>query len=99
MLVGIRDLYGSNHTTCHPDICRNYWRHGRQETETACDRRLYPGQRHFLQFFSDCNQSEGAVFALAQIGVTLLLFTIGIEFSLDKLLAVKKYALIGGSAR
>jgi CPA2 family monovalent cation:H+ antiporter-2 len=40
-------------------------------------------------------QEEG-INQLAEIGVTLLLFSIGIEFSLDKLLAVKKYAVIGG---
>ena len=34
---------------------------------------------------------------LAEIGVVLLLFTIGIEFSLKKLLKIKKSVLIGGS--
>jgi len=33
---------------------------------------------------------------LSQIGISLLLFSIGMEFSLDKLLQVKKYAIIGG---
>src|SRR3989304_3352457 len=33
---------------------------------------------------------------LAGIGVALLLFSLGIEFSLNKLLNVKKYAVIGG---
>jgi len=33
---------------------------------------------------------------LAEIGIILLLFTIGIEFSLDKLLALKKPVLLGG---
>lgn len=34
---------------------------------------------------------------LAEIGVVLLLFTIGIEFSLDQLLQIKRSVLIGGS--
>lgn len=34
---------------------------------------------------------------LAEIGVILLLFTIGVEFSLKNLLQVKKYVLLGGS--
>ncbi len=34
---------------------------------------------------------------LAEIGVVLLLFTIGIEFSLEKLLQIKKTVLVGGS--
>jgi len=34
---------------------------------------------------------------LAEIGVALLLFTIGIEFSLQRLLQIKKSVLIGGS--
>ncbi len=34
---------------------------------------------------------------LAEIGVILLLFTIGIEFSLKKLLEIKKIVLLGGS--
>ena len=34
---------------------------------------------------------------LAEIGVVLLLFTIGIEFSLEKLLQLKKTVLIGGT--
>lgn len=33
---------------------------------------------------------------LADIGITLLMFTLGIEFSLDKLLSVKKFAIGGG---
>ena len=33
---------------------------------------------------------------LAEIGVILLLFTIGLEFSLKNLLQVKKYVLLGG---
>ncbi|MBW2649766.1 MAG: cation:proton antiporter [Deltaproteobacteria bacterium] len=35
--------------------------------------------------------------ALAEIGVVLLLFTIGIEFSLQRLLQIKKPVLLGGS--
>lgn len=34
---------------------------------------------------------------MAEIGVVLLLFTIGLEFSLDHLSSLKKYALLGGS--
>lgn len=34
---------------------------------------------------------------LAEIGVVLLLFTIGIEFSLEKLLRIRKTVLLGGS--
>ena len=34
---------------------------------------------------------------LAEIGIVLLLFTIGIEFSLKKLLQIKKSVLVGGS--
>ena len=33
---------------------------------------------------------------LSEIGVVLLLFTIGIEFSLDRLLQIKKTVLVGG---
>ena len=33
---------------------------------------------------------------MAEIGVILLLFTIGIEFSLDKLLQIKRISLVGG---
>ncbi|HAJ79131.1 MAG TPA: potassium transporter KefB [Fibrobacteres bacterium] len=42
------------------------------------------------------NESQN-VEILAQFGVVLLLFTIGIEFSLKNLLAIKRNALIGGS--
>lgn len=35
--------------------------------------------------------------ALAEIGIILLLFTIGIEFSLGKLLQIRKSVLLGGS--
>ncbi|TET92381.1 MAG: potassium transporter KefB, partial [Desulfobacteraceae bacterium] len=34
---------------------------------------------------------------LAEVGVVLLLFTIGIEFSLERLLQIKKSVLMGGS--
>jgi len=34
---------------------------------------------------------------LAEIGIVLLLFTIGIEFSLEKLLQIRKSVLMGGS--
>lgn len=34
---------------------------------------------------------------LAEIGVVLLLFTVGIEVSLKDLLKIKKYVLVGGS--
>lgn len=36
---------------------------------------------------------------LAEIGIALLLFSIGIEFSLDKMMQVKKYAVYGGIAQ
>ncbi len=36
---------------------------------------------------------------MAEIGVLLLLFSIGIEFSLEKLLQSKKYVLIGGASQ
>ena len=38
----------------------------------------------------------GEVELLAEIGVVLLLFTIGIEFSLNRLLQIKKLVLVGG---
>jgi len=34
---------------------------------------------------------------LAEIGIVLLLFTIGIEFSLERLLQIRKSVLMGGS--
>lgn len=34
---------------------------------------------------------------LAELGVIFLLFTIGIEFSLEKFSQIKRYVLIGGS--
>ncbi len=36
---------------------------------------------------------------MAEIGILLLLFSIGIEFSLDKLIQAKKYVIIGGSVQ
>jgi len=42
------------------------------------------------------NESQN-VETLAQLGVVLLLFTIGIEFSLKNLVTIKKTILIGGS--
>ncbi len=37
------------------------------------------------------------VHEMAEIGILLLLFSIGIEFSLEKLLAAKKFVLVGGT--
>lgn len=37
--------------------------------------------------------------SLAQVGVQLLLFTLGLEFSLSKLRAVRSVALIGTTRR
>jgi len=54
------------------------------------------GSAIFTNFYPINGQQEGVVNNLAQIGVTLLLFSIGMDFSLEKLLSVKKYALIGG---
>ena len=42
-------------------------------------------------------QADGEVETLAEVGVILLLFTIGIEFSLKNLLQIKRSVLIGGS--
>ena len=42
-------------------------------------------------------QADRAVEILAEIGVILLLFTIGIEFSLKNLLQIKRAVLLGGS--
>lgn len=36
---------------------------------------------------------------LAEIGVVLLLFTIGVEFSLETLLRIQRYFLLGGSLK
>lgn len=41
-------------------------------------------------------QEHEAVQLLAEIGILLLLFTIGMEFSLEKLLKSKKWMLVGG---
>jgi CPA2 family monovalent cation:H+ antiporter-2 len=48
---------------------------------------------HGLGFVKSVHEVE----VLAEIGIVLLLFTIGIEFSFQKLLQVKKAVLIGGS--
>src|SRR3972149_6294318 len=51
----------------------------------------------FLRLFISFTEEETeAINSLAEVGVALLLFSIGIEFSLNKLLGVKKYALLGG---
>lgn len=42
-----------------------------------------------------CVQELVQVESLAQVGVQLLLFTLGLEFSLQKLRAVRSVALIG----
>jgi monovalent cation:H+ antiporter-2, CPA2 family len=42
-------------------------------------------------------KDESQVQALAQIGIILLLFTVGMEFSFKKILHYKRYFLIGGS--
>ena len=42
-------------------------------------------------------QADGEVEILAEVGVILLLFTIGIEFSLKNLLQIKRSVLVGGS--
>lgn len=41
--------------------------------------------------------SPKAVEMLAEVGVLLLLFTIGIEFSLEKMIASRRYIVIGGT--
>jgi CPA2 family monovalent cation:H+ antiporter-2 len=48
----------------------------------------------FSLIFKD--QNSAAISQISEIGITLLLFAIGIDFSLDKLLKVKKYVLYGG---
>jgi len=45
----------------------------------------------------DLIQSRDEVDVLAEVGVVLLLFTIGIEFSLENLLRIKRTVLIGGA--
>ncbi|NTW50780.1 MAG: glutathione-regulated potassium-efflux system protein [Chlorobiales bacterium] len=42
---------------------------------------------------------SGLVSTLAELGVILLLFTIGLEFSLDELVRLKKIVLVGGLAQ
>ena len=41
-------------------------------------------------------QADGEVEILAEVGIILLLFTVGIEFSLSSLLRVKRSVLVGG---
>jgi len=53
------------------------------------------GALYALLFQVDSSKSE-MLNNLSQIGISLLLFSIGMEFSLDKLLQVKKYAIVGG---
>ncbi len=48
---------------------------------------------HGLHFIKSVHEVE----ILAEIGVMLLLFTIGIEFSLERLMQIKKMVLLGGS--
>jgi len=48
----------------------------------------------FSIFFGLSNSSS--ITDLSRVGITLLLFAVGIDFSIDKLLQVKKYALFGG---
>src|ERR671916_39501 len=43
--------------------------------------------------------NEEAVQAAAEVGVILLLFTIGIEFSLDRLARVWRWIVLGGGAQ
>ncbi|HPJ30412.1 MAG TPA: cation:proton antiporter [Methanothrix sp.] len=47
---------------------------------------------HGLRLIQEVDQIE----VLAEVGVVLLLFAIGIEFSFDKLLRIKRAALLGG---
>jgi len=48
---------------------------------------------HGFELVNEVHQVE----VLAEIGIVLLLFTIGIEFSFDKLLEIRKPVLMGGS--
>jgi len=41
-------------------------------------------------------QDQGLVSATAEIGVILLLFSIGIEFSLEKLASIRRFIIVGG---
>lgn len=50
---------------------------------------------HALAFISNTHDIE----IIAEIGVILLLFTIGIEFSLKKLQRIRRYVLIGGGVQ
>ncbi len=43
--------------------------------------------------------TEKEVEEMAEIGILLLLFSIGIEFSLEKLIAARKYVLVGGTSQ
>lgn len=50
-----------------------------------------------LAIFIKFEESELHIInSFAEVGIAMLLFTIGMEFSLNKLLNVKKYALLGG---
>jgi CPA2 family monovalent cation:H+ antiporter-2 len=42
---------------------------------------------------------ESLINSLAEIGVILVLFTIGMEFSIDRLGSIKRYILVGGTAQ
>jgi CPA2 family monovalent cation:H+ antiporter-2 len=48
---------------------------------------------HALGIITDAKDIE----ILAEIGIVFLLFTIGIEFSLDNLLRIKKFVFVGGT--
>ncbi|HEY8340552.1 MAG TPA: cation:proton antiporter [Egibacteraceae bacterium] len=50
---------------------------------------------HGLGVVSD----EQVVEMVAEIGIVLLLFTIGIEFSLERLLRIRRYVFLGGGAK
>ena len=51
----------------------------------------------WLESIGDVPSVSGEVEAMAEIGVILLLFAIGLEFSLKKLMKIKLIVLIGGS--
>src|SRR5678815_1766611 len=42
---------------------------------------------------------ESLINSLAEIGVILVLFTIGMEFSLDRLGSIRRYILVGGTSQ
>src|SRR5689334_13779277 len=42
-------------------------------------------------------KGAGEVEVLAEVGIVLLLFTIGLEFSLHNLIQIRRMALVGGS--